>query len=283
MYWRRQWQPTPVFLPGESQGRGAWWAAVYGVTQSRTLLKRLSSSSSGHIPIQHWNWVWNISLRFFEYNPVQFLLKRIKRSIICNQLSRWYCVISKTVENSSDIYYRNKQPHIPKSQVLFTVTIFNNSLSCIWWPPPPPFFWQQFRGWSSTAVIWWNSDSKVRVFILTAITVSSALILYCCPNKLPQTWRLKNINLLSYSSVSQKSIMGLTRLQSKYQPGRIPFRNSAGEHVLPSPVPGGCPYRGPFFHLHSRQYWISLTSCWHVPLTGSLLLRTLMSKLDSPR
>ena len=22
MHWRRQWQPTPVFLPGESQGRG---------------------------------------------------------------------------------------------------------------------------------------------------------------------------------------------------------------------------------------------------------------------
>ena len=92
--WRRQWQPTPVFLPGESQGLGslvgchlwgctesdtterlhyhfslycigegngnplqcsclenprdggAWWAAVYGVTQSRTRLKRLSSRSS---------------------------------------------------------------------------------------------------------------------------------------------------------------------------------------------------------------------------------------------
>ena len=26
--------------------RGAWWAAVYGVTQSRTRLKRLSSSST---------------------------------------------------------------------------------------------------------------------------------------------------------------------------------------------------------------------------------------------
>ena len=38
---------TPVFLPGESQGWGAWWAAVYGVAQSRTRLKRLSSSSSG--------------------------------------------------------------------------------------------------------------------------------------------------------------------------------------------------------------------------------------------
>ena len=39
-------KPTPVFLPGESQGRGTWWAAVYGVAQSRTRLKRLSSSSS---------------------------------------------------------------------------------------------------------------------------------------------------------------------------------------------------------------------------------------------
>ena len=46
MHWRRKWQPTPVFLPGESQGRGAWWATVYGVAQSRTWLKRLSSSSS---------------------------------------------------------------------------------------------------------------------------------------------------------------------------------------------------------------------------------------------
>ena len=46
MHWRRKWQPTPVFLPGESQGWGAWWAAVFGVAQSRTRLKRLSSSSN---------------------------------------------------------------------------------------------------------------------------------------------------------------------------------------------------------------------------------------------
>ena len=89
---RRQWQPSPVLLPGKSHGQrslvgyspwdpeesdtteqlhfhfslsctaegngnplqcsclenprdgGAWWAAVYGVAQSRTRLKRLSSS-----------------------------------------------------------------------------------------------------------------------------------------------------------------------------------------------------------------------------------------------
>ena len=46
MHWRRKWQPTLVFLPGESQGRGAWWAAIYGVAQSRTRLKWLSSNSS---------------------------------------------------------------------------------------------------------------------------------------------------------------------------------------------------------------------------------------------
>ena len=91
-FWRRQWDPTPVLLPGKSHGwrslvgcslwgcyesdmterlhfhfslscigegndnplqcsclenprdGGAWWAAVYGVAQSRTRLKRLSSS-----------------------------------------------------------------------------------------------------------------------------------------------------------------------------------------------------------------------------------------------
>ena len=45
MHWKRKWQPTPVFLPGESQGQGSLVAAVYGVTQSQTRLKRLSSSS----------------------------------------------------------------------------------------------------------------------------------------------------------------------------------------------------------------------------------------------
>ena len=46
MHWRRKWQPTPVFLPGEAQGRRSLLGAVYGVTQSRTRLTRLSSSSS---------------------------------------------------------------------------------------------------------------------------------------------------------------------------------------------------------------------------------------------
>ena len=49
LHWRRKWQPTPVFLPGESQGWGSLVAAIYGVTQSRIRLKWLSSSSSRNI------------------------------------------------------------------------------------------------------------------------------------------------------------------------------------------------------------------------------------------
>jgi len=34
--WKRAWQPTPVFLPGESMNRGAWQAAVHRVAQNWT-------------------------------------------------------------------------------------------------------------------------------------------------------------------------------------------------------------------------------------------------------
>ena len=46
MHWRRKWQPTPYFCLENPRDRGAWWAAIYGVAQSRTWLKRLSSSSN---------------------------------------------------------------------------------------------------------------------------------------------------------------------------------------------------------------------------------------------
>ena len=47
MHWRRKWQPTPVFLPGEPQGWGSLVVCLLWVAQSRTRLKRLSSSSRG--------------------------------------------------------------------------------------------------------------------------------------------------------------------------------------------------------------------------------------------
>ena len=34
--WKRAWQPTLVFLPGESHRKGAWWATVHRVSGSDT-------------------------------------------------------------------------------------------------------------------------------------------------------------------------------------------------------------------------------------------------------
>ena len=46
MHWRRKWQPTPVFLPGESQGQGSLvGCCLWGRTEPDRL-KQLSSSSN---------------------------------------------------------------------------------------------------------------------------------------------------------------------------------------------------------------------------------------------
>ena len=45
LHWRKTWQPTSVFLPEESQGQRSLLGCRLWVAQSRTQLKRLSSSS----------------------------------------------------------------------------------------------------------------------------------------------------------------------------------------------------------------------------------------------
>ena len=42
LLWRRQWQPTPVLLPGKFRDGGAWWAAFHGVAKSQTWLSDFS-------------------------------------------------------------------------------------------------------------------------------------------------------------------------------------------------------------------------------------------------
>ena len=51
---------------------GAWWAAVYGVAQSRTHLKRLSSSSSSSMPFTKKNnyCFRRILIQFYAYECI---------------------------------------------------------------------------------------------------------------------------------------------------------------------------------------------------------------------
>ena len=87
VHWRRKWQPAPVFLPGESQGRGAWWAAVYGVAQSQTRLKWLSSSNSSSICLCVCVCVC-VCIKQFIY---PFIYHWISRLFQCLSYCKWCC------------------------------------------------------------------------------------------------------------------------------------------------------------------------------------------------
>ena len=68
MHWRRKWQPTTVFLPGEFQRQ---WAPVYVVAQSWTRLKQLSSSSSSRELRISFKAVFTFTPAFCHYLNVQ--------------------------------------------------------------------------------------------------------------------------------------------------------------------------------------------------------------------
>ena len=68
MHWRRKWQPTPVFLPGESQGWGGWWAVVSGVAQSWTWWSDLAAAAAG-LRLTGRNWLYFF---FFHRNTILF-------------------------------------------------------------------------------------------------------------------------------------------------------------------------------------------------------------------
>jgi len=82
-----------VFLPGESQGWGAWWAAISGVAQSRTRLKRLSGSSSSILSYSeswlgaNWNISWvlsNLPMKYVQY--FQFIFQKVVLMLYCFEI-----------------------------------------------------------------------------------------------------------------------------------------------------------------------------------------------------
>ena len=74
--WKRKWQPTPVFLPGESQGREPGGLLSLG-SQSQTWLKRLSSSSCSFVLsdfFSMWFVNYQINISFRKYNFITSFL-----------------------------------------------------------------------------------------------------------------------------------------------------------------------------------------------------------------
>ena len=85
MHWRRKWQPTPVSCLGNPRDGGAWWAAIYGVAQSRTHRKWLSSSNSSSSMVQE-----------------DFLEEMI---LFCNSRERWWIILFVKKEEKGQTIY----------------------------------------------------------------------------------------------------------------------------------------------------------------------------------
>ena len=149
--WRKQWQPTPILLPGKSYGQrslvgcspwghnesdmtellhfyfslscigegngnplqcsclenprdgGAWWAAVSGVAQSWTRLKRLSSSS--------------ICVRRKQWRPTPVLLPGKsygQRSLVgCSPWGYWASDMTESLSLFTFLHWRRKWQSTP--------------------------------------------------------------------------------------------------------------------------------------------------------------------------
>ena len=89
MHWRRKWQPTPVFLPGESQGQRKPNGLLSTGSQSWTGLKRLSSSSKEGI--RKSLTMWHLKLFHFIRTYKVFLMKSGIRSMTFLLMFSPYC------------------------------------------------------------------------------------------------------------------------------------------------------------------------------------------------
>ena len=66
MHWRRKWQPTPVFLPGESQGRGSLVGCrLWGRTESDTTEATWQQQQQ-----QQQYWTTNLTLKTLKYTSM---------------------------------------------------------------------------------------------------------------------------------------------------------------------------------------------------------------------
>ena len=75
--WRRNWQPTPVFLPGESHGQRSRADCSPWVAQSQTWLKWLSTHASLHtlLHLSEISFLSESPLSKFRLKLVVFVLK----------------------------------------------------------------------------------------------------------------------------------------------------------------------------------------------------------------
>ena len=102
MHWRRNGNPLQCSCLENPRGGGAWWAATYGVAQSRTQLMRLSSSSSSK---KEAGTEWG-TLEAFQFSSVQ-LLSRV-----------WLFVTPWIATHQASLSITNSKPLAPHKSLM---------------------------------------------------------------------------------------------------------------------------------------------------------------------
>ena len=83
MHWRGKWQPTPVFLPGESQGWGSLVGChLWGLTESDTTEETAAAAAPSsirngvclfHLRFTHWSLDFSFTLFLWAFSlPLSF-------------------------------------------------------------------------------------------------------------------------------------------------------------------------------------------------------------------
>ena len=122
MHWRRTWQPTPVFLPGESRGWRSLEGTVHGVAQSWTWLRNYRFAHYhgfahhhrfAHLAHANRSLIWNKPLRilFFGYHFFLFFfffffwLMCFKDRIVCQVISVYLICKHLIIAGESSLWF----------------------------------------------------------------------------------------------------------------------------------------------------------------------------------
>ena len=115
MHWRRKWQPTPVFLPGESQGRGSLVGCrLWGCTESDTTevtqqrqqqsssIELLKNSQKGTSVVVQW-------LRIYLLMKELWVWSLVREDLPCLRATKPVCL------NSWALELQLQKPSIPRA------------------------------------------------------------------------------------------------------------------------------------------------------------------------
>ena len=147
MHWRRKWQPTPVFLAGESQGRrslvgcrlwghkrvGHDWSSLAAATMEKSL------ASSEVIRNLWWNADVNSALPPMKIHKTYWLYKKCYGIIVDVENFLKECTNDAWNPEKAKEVITNKWPNVEWGEIPWTISIvtwlvcFYSGRASLWW------------------------------------------------------------------------------------------------------------------------------------------------------